>query len=471
MFNIPSFFGFRAAGPLPFEFSVKTDNAGVSTSTQFRMPLITSTGLNMRVDWGDGNIEIITNHTLAIHTYASAGTYIISVTGSILGWSFANGGDRLKMLNVFQWSGLNISTVRAFDSCSNLTASATDKPLITSTSLLKCFESCLLFNGEMSSWDVSNVTDMGDMFRNASSFNQNIGAWDVSKVTNFSGMFLSATAFKNGGTDDIDNWTLSTTSNIDMSLMFGGFNTSQSCKFNRYIGSWNTERVTNMSSMFSNNTAFNQGIGAWNTFAVTNMNNMFRAASSFNQNIGSWNVSNVTDMNNMLRDASSFNQNIGSWNVSNVNNMRDLFNGASLFNQPIGNWDVSNVTNMGNMFSNTPFNQDISSWDVSSVAIMDIMFVNADAFNQDISSWDINQVSNFTNFMLSATGLSTTNYDLLLVGWEANLQALYPSGVGYPFTISINFGGSKYTLLSTAATARASLISVFGWTITDGGGI
>jgi len=91
---------------------------------------------------------------------------------------------------------------------------------------------------------------------------------------------------------------------------------------------------------------------------------------------------------------------------------------------------------------------------------MNSMFYNADAFDQDISNWDINQVSNFSNFMLSATGLSTTNYDLLLVGWEAQAPT---SG------ININFGGSTYTAGSAAATARQSLIDNYSWTITDGG--
>ena len=36
---------------------------------------------------------------------------------------------------------------------------------------------------------------------------------------------------------------------------------------------------------------------------------------------------------------------------------------------------------------------------------------------------------------------------------------------------TINFGGSRYTLGGAAAAARASLISVYGWTIIDGGGI
>jgi surface protein len=311
-----------------FEFSVKTDNSGVSTSTEFRMPLTTSTGLDMNVDWGDGSpIETITDHTLAIHDYGTAGTYTISVTGDLLGWSFNNGGDKLKMLDVKQWSALNISAESAFYGCTNLTATATDAPLITNTSL-------------------------GNLFRDCSNFNGAIGNWDTSSVT------------------------------IMVGFLFG---------------------------------------------------------------------------------ASSFNQDIGNWNVSNVTNMRDLFQGASIFNKDISNWNTSNVSNMQLMFRNAiAFNQNIGIWNTSSVTNMSQMIQNADAFDQDISNWDINQVSNFVNFMVAATGLSTTNYDLLLVGWEA--QA--------PLTgKSINFGGSKYTLGSAAATARASLISTYGWTITDGGGI
>jgi len=58
--------------------------------------------------------------------------------------------------------------------------------------------------------------------------------------------------------------------------------------------------------------------------------------------------------------------------------------------------------------------------------------------------------------------LSTVNYDALLIGWEAQAPT-----TGH----SISFGYSKYTLGSTAEAARTSLISTYGWTITDGGGI
>ena len=116
------------------------------------------------------------------------------------------------------------------------------------------------------------------------------------------------------------------------------------------------------------------------------------------------------------------------------------------------------------MFYNTPFNQPIGNWNTSSVTTMRGMFATNTVFDQDISNWDVNQVSVFDSFLSST--LSTTNYDLLLVGWEANLQALYPLGVGYPFTISISFGGSACSP-AVKAGARQSLINNFGWTITD----
>jgi surface protein len=390
MFNVPSFYGFNSSSSgLPFEFTINTANlsTGSSTDTQFKLPLSTSTGLDCFVYWGDGTYNRITSHTApeVTHTYASSGTYTVKITGKLLGWQFNNGGDRLKILNINSWGALNISVINGFWGCANLTASATDAPLITSTSLQGTFSSCTNFNGIIGNWNTSNVTSMNSMFFQANAFNQNIGSWDTSSVTTMASMFQSATAF------------------------------------NQNIGSWDTSSVTNMSSMFNSATAFNQPIGTWDVSNVTNFFNAFNGTSNFNQDLSTWNVSSATTLQQMFR--------------------------SSAFNQPIGNWNISNVTNVAAMFR------------------------SISAFNQDISNWDINQISDFSNFMVLSNGFSTTNYDLVLVGWEANLQSAYPGGVGYPFTISVNFGGSKYTLLSAAATARQSLIDNFNWSVTDSGGI
>jgi surface protein len=53
-----------------------------------------------------------------------------------------------------------------------------------------------------------------------------------------------------------------------------------------------------MGSMFSYAYAFNQPIGSWDTAKVTNVSSMFMFASSFNQDISGWNVSAVTSKSN-----------------------------------------------------------------------------------------------------------------------------------------------------------------------------
>lgn len=285
--------------PPVFEFSVKTDNAGVSASTQFRMPLTTSTGLNMNVDWGDSSpIENITNHTLAIHDYGTAGTYTIKVTGSILGWQFAGGGDCLKMLNISQWAGLNISVDSGFNGCTNLNATAIDAPLITSTSLGNYFFNCINFNGAIGNWDVSSVINLRAMFLNASQFNQPIGNWYTSNVTDMSLMFRDASSFNQDISTKVVNSGLP----------------------NEYVA-WDTSNVIFMGQMFIRAALFNGDIGNWDVSSCTIMDNTFSNATAFNQNIGAWNVSNVTNFTNFMAGKTAANYSAA--------NLDSIYNGWS----------------------------------------------------------------------------------------------------------------------------------------------
>jgi surface protein len=222
-----------------------------------------------------------------------------------------------------------------------------------------------------------------------------------------------------------------------------------------------TTFVTNMQYLFRH-ISFNENISSWDVSNVTNMEKMFSNANPFNQNIGSWNVANVTKMNEMFQDNRAFNQNIGSWNVSNVTDMSYMFLRASAFNQPIGSWNVSNVTYMAYMFQQaTAFNQNIGSWNVANVTNMQWMFYQATAFNQNISSWNVSNVTTMMN-MFSDAQLSTANYDALLIGWST----ISPNETPLKPNVVFSGGTTKYC---NGATARSSIISTYGWAITDGG--
>lgn len=261
--------------------------------------------------------------------------------------------------------------------------------------------------GDIENWDVSNVTLMNFLFQDKSSFDEDISGWDVSNVTGMRWMFKGATAF------------------------------------NQDISSWDVGNVVDMEVMFENAASFNQDISSWDVSNVTDMVKMFSGATSFNQPIGSWNVSSLEQTGMMFYNADSFNQPLNSWDTGSMLNMDSMFRGASSFNQPIGNWDISNVTNISGMFR------------------------DAAAFNQDIGSWNPISLQSASTFFF-ASPFSTSNYDALLIGWEAALQTAYPSGSGYTLTPFADFGTVLHTTGGSAEAAKNSLISTFNWTITDG---
>ncbi|MCG8697189.1 MAG: BspA family leucine-rich repeat surface protein, partial [Bacteroidales bacterium] len=168
-------------------------------------------------------------------------------------------------------------------------------------------------------------------------------------------------------------------------------------------------------------------------------------------------LNDVSSLYCTFRSASSFNGDLSQWDVSNVKSMISTFDGAKSFNSDISQWDVSNVSNMNQMFAGAhSFNADISSWDVSSLRNMNRMFFSTPAFNRNIGNWNIGSVTTMWE-VLRSSGLSTLNYDRVLIGWSA--QDVYED---------IDFGanGLKYC---AGEEARSYLINEKNWIITDGG--
>jgi surface protein len=443
--------------PFSFISSWRTTNTGLTSSNynQIKLPLESGGTYNFDVFWGDGGNNTITswNQPEILHTYTNPGDYTVSITGTVIGWRFNNGGgngiDKSKILNVHQWGPLNLGKTNSyFYGCDKLNLGLVTDILDLSgtTDMTNAFTNCATLTtvANMGSWNFSGVTATTKMFTGSTLFNENIGGWDTSNVKDMSYMFYSALTFNNQSSSSIGLWDVSNV--IDMSDMF-----NNAIAFNQNLSSWDMSNVISTNRIFNSASSFdnlgNNGINNWNVAKVTGTTSMF-ASSPFNRPIGSWNMSAVTTTASMFQSNRLFNQNIGSWNTTKVTNMGTMFNGswafnnggspsisgwvttgvtsmvtmfatALAFNQDIGNWDVSKVTAMSSMFSNAQsFNNggspSISAWTINSgLTNMGSMFSGAFTFNQPIGNWDVSKVTNMANMFQLASGFNKP-----LSGWN-----------------------------------------------------
>ncbi len=198
------------------------------------------------------------------------------------------------------------------------------------------------------------------------------------------------------------------------------------------------------------------------TITTSTMEYMFRDCISLtNPDFSAWDTSSVTYCLGTFQNCALFNGDISTWDMSNVTLTQSMLSGCVVFNQPIGAWRlVSLLDAVAMLYNNVLFNHPIEDWNFASNLKIKLMMYNNDAFDQPLSNWPVTQMTDMTSFMLSATGISTANYDATLIAWDAQ-GAMAFSG-------TVNFGGSKYTAGGAAEAARTSLISKWGG-ITDGG--
>ena len=396
--------------------------------------------VDFEIDWGDGTTSQVNSSnyaTACLHDYSStggAGIYTVSARGSVAGFNFhplsnvANKADGKKLVEILQWGDLKLTggannsspfptsagVGQVFRDCTNLTTvSASDTPwfIYNIDGSLNGFGARALFDGCSSLTTINNIAN-----------------WDVSSLKTMEIMF-----------DGCTKWEYGTNANGAINLQ-----------------NWDASRCARFERMF-------RGCEQFNTKMFTN--------------VGA-NVSGGTPIKalSMFEDCISFtNQGLplNSWDTSQFTNMFSMFNNCKLFNADITGWNTSNVTTMRLMFNDcTAFNQNINSWDVSSVTDMRQMFTDASSFDQDLRSWNVSAWSQYALGDTPLSGpsstftLSTSNYDSMLVAWDAYNYPAWPGGV-------VDFGNSTYSLTSpgnAVANARASLITKWG-AINDGGGV
>ena len=403
------------------------------------LPFVSSGSIDFTIKWGDGSSDAVTAYDDDLgegaidHVYATAATYIITISGTIRGFKFGGSGDVTKIKTITQWGTFNLSTAQSFLGCSALDISATDAPTVSTTDMNATFRNCTALTNIGGEWDIDGVTNLERCFNDCSNFNGDVTTWDTAEVTTFREIFDGCTVFNQEITRDGDKW--------------------------------DTGEVSNFYLAFGNCTAFNGDVGNWDVAKGNNFNSMFVSCTNFNQDVGSWSVTVGTTFADMFGACTSFNQDLSAWRfkTSGTVSMSSMFNGCTSYNQPMNDWTTAAVTTMARTFyNNDVLNRDLSNWDTGAVTSMYGMFWLAEAFNQDISAWDVTAVANFESFLNGANALSTANYNLLLHHWEADDPLDDKDFHGGDATTDTTSGSVDGT------AARARLVDNHNWTITDG---
>tara|TARA_R100001198_G_C5228581_1_gene208466 strand:+ start:306 stop:1622 length:1317 start_codon:yes stop_codon:yes gene_type:complete len=411
---------------LPFITSWNTANTGVSDTNQVKLPILTGSTVDFSINWGDGNIETITSIPASgvTHTYDSEGTYTVEMLGSCEGWTFENGGDKEKLLDISQWGTLfdAITNDGAFKNCYNMNITATDG--VKFTTLYEMFMSdsnngSIVGNTGIELWDVSECTSGYKTFRGQVTLvDRDFSSWDTSGFTNMQQMFYRADDFVNPSFNDWD------VSNVTDFSFFVGGDYSVSLLYQPTFENWDTSSALTFGRFAFKQRYFNGDIDHFKTSQITVSNgfsNMFELnLSNFNPNfvydpsvdVDVWNVSNATYFVNMFRDCRVMTGGfLATWDTSSAISFQNMFYFCrNLEGELFGDWDVSNLTTAQNMFLNG--------------------------------------------------NLDTDTYDHLLIGWaaqEVNENVLFHAG------------NSNYTPGGEAEDARDTLINNYNWTITDSG--
>ena len=217
------------------------------------------------IDWGDGNTSV-NSYANRTHTYATAGTYTVTICGTIEGWSF----NLLYVPN---------SQIRTVERWGQLRGRNNYRP-----DFFDCTN--LNINLVQDTIDLTGYSTLNNMFQGCSSLTSinNINSWNTSSITNISFMFAQCSVFDQALSFD----TLSVTNMQGMFTFCANFNTPFT---------FVTSAVTDMQIMFWGATNFNQplvqGVNGWDTSSVNYMCGMFAGATAFNQNIGGWDVTSV----------------------------------------------------------------------------------------------------------------------------------------------------------------------------------
>lgn len=235
---------------------------------------------SVTIDWGDGTTAdtyTSANATLVTvsHTFAEAGTYILSLDGSGCVQFGGPGGNLVGMaMDVLDWDGFTHTTMYAtFWNINIPTAfAATNTPTFTSYANSNCgmyspFAQTYFNDPRILDWDFSKIKSLKYAFASTVKFNQPLNSISVGHINDFNGAFLGA------------------------------------LEFNQPLNSWDVSSGRDFVNMFSAARLFNSSLEGWSfgkpaspvsgAAMFQNMFGQYNTVMAFNQDLSTWDMSNV----------------------------------------------------------------------------------------------------------------------------------------------------------------------------------
>ena len=218
------------------------------------------------------------------------------------------------------------------------------------------------------------------------------------------------------------------------------------------IWSYDTERVylnSNSSRLFSifGNVKEINNMNKLNTELVTDMSSMFKNNSGLeNLDLSSFDTRKVVDMREMFKDTHALEAlNLYNFDTSKVTSMTEMFSGASaLVSLDLSNFNTSNVTDMTSMFAKTANlkNLNLTSFNTEKVRNMSGMFYGSDSLTSlDLSSFNTKNVTNMSYMffgMDEITTINIVNFDTQNVENVSYLFGTETGSVDHLTTIYVN---------------------------------
>lgn len=224
----------------------------------FGLPLELTGNYDFNANWGDGSDSDITvwNHADTIHKYATPGTHEISITGTITGWRFNNGGNCALFYELKSWGPLRLRNSSGyFYGCVNMTVTATDVLDLTGmTNASGFFRECdsIITIPSINSWDWSNIVNITSGFYSMAVFNQDLSGLATAPFENISYAFTNSLNFD----QDLSSWGVSSLVNANSFLL----NVTLSvANYNALILSWSPQVPSGVYNFHGGNSKYTGG--------------------------------------------------------------------------------------------------------------------------------------------------------------------------------------------------------------------